>query len=108
MVGDDQHDRVVAQELEDLADLVVEVAVIVVDRVAERAIGLVQDVLRVVILPEPVVDPVQPDVDEVEIVPLLGLRAGAARPGTACGSWRRSRRGARPCRRCGIPATSTG
>ena len=31
-----------------------------------------QDVLRVVVFPEAVMDPVQPDVDEVEIVPLLG------------------------------------
>ena len=61
------------KQLQDLADLVVEVPVIVVDRLAERAIRLVQDVLGVVVLPEPVVDPVQPDVDEVEIVPLLGL-----------------------------------
>ena len=34
VVGDHQHDRVVGQQLEDLADLVVEVAVVVVDRVA--------------------------------------------------------------------------
>ena len=41
--------------------------------VLERAVGLVQDVLGVVVLPEPVVDAVQPDVDELEIVPLLVL-----------------------------------
>ena len=32
-----------------------------------------QDVLRVVVLPEPVVDAVQADVDELEVIPLLGL-----------------------------------
>ena len=47
-------------------------AVIVVDRFAERAVGLVQNVLRVVILPEAVMHPVLADIDKVEIVPLLG------------------------------------
>ncbi len=72
MVRDQEHDRVVGQQLQDLADLGVEVAVVVVHRLLERRIRLVQDVLRVVVLPEPVMDPVEPDVNEVEVVPLLG------------------------------------
>ena len=73
MVGDDQDDRVVVEQLEEAADLVVEVAVIVADRRPVRAVGLVQDVLGVVVLPEAVVDAVEADLDELEVVP-VGVR----------------------------------
>ena len=46
-------------------------AIIFVHRIPKGAVWLVQDVLRVVILPEPMVDSIQSDIHELEIVPLL-------------------------------------
>ena len=71
MVREDEHQRVFGQRLEEAADLVVEVSVVVADHVLERAVGLVQDVLGVVVLPEAVLEPVQADLDELEVIPLL-------------------------------------
>ena len=73
MVGNDQNDRVVAQELEDAADLLVDVAIVFMNRIAEWAVRLVQHVLGVVVLPEPMMNSVQPDVDKLKIVPFLGF-----------------------------------
>ena len=69
-------------------------------RIAKRAVRLVQNMLRVVIFPETVVDPILADVDKLEIVPRLGgeqvpdhLELGAAhgedlvtKPGLVAGS----------------------
>ena len=63
-------DGVVAEQLERLADLVVEIVVVVRDGRFQRMPGLVQPVLGVVVLPEPVVKPVDADLDELEVVPL--------------------------------------
>src|SRR5208283_5288358 len=48
--------------------------VVIVDGLAEGTVGNMQHVLGVVILPEPMMNPVQADVDVLEIVPRLSLQ----------------------------------
>ena len=74
VVGHHQHDRVLVQQLEHLTDLLVEVQVVVADHVLERGIGLVQHMFGIVVLPEPVMHPVEPDIHALEIVPVLSRR----------------------------------
>ena len=69
MVGDDQHGGVLVEALEQLADLFVEVEVVVADRVAVAVVGLVARVLDVEEAPERVVHAVEPDLDHHEEVP---------------------------------------
>lgn len=44
------------------------------NRFTERALRLVQNVLGVVVFPESMVNPIQPDVDKMKIIPRLGLQ----------------------------------
>lgn len=71
MVRDHKNDGIVAQKLEDLADLCVDVPVVVMDRLAERTVALVKHVVRVMIFPEAVMHPVLADIDKMEVIPLL-------------------------------------
>ena len=70
VVGDDHHDGVVVEALEQLADLVVEVLVVALDDAAVAMAGLVRGVRGVEVAPERVVEPVEPDLDHHEEVPL--------------------------------------
>ena len=77
VVRDHEHHGIVRQQLENLADLLVQVEVIIADDVGIGTVRLVEHVLGIVVLPEPVVHPVQPDVHELEVVP---LHAGEVMP----------------------------
>ena len=90
VIGDDEHQRIVAQQFQQAADLLIEVAIVVADDSFVRTVSFVQDVLGVVVLPESVLEAVQTDLDELEIIPVGRFEAGAAPRRNACGSSHRS------------------
>src|SRR5262249_15272797 len=62
--------RLVVEKLQEAPDLVVEVTVIRADDLLVRTIRVMEDVFRVVVLPESVLDAIQADLDKLKIVPL--------------------------------------
>ena len=72
MVGDHQDIGVVVQQLQQIADFLVDIRVIIADEGLERVAGNVLAVQRIVVFPEAVMDAVDADFDELEIVPVHG------------------------------------
>src|SRR5215469_8673031 len=71
MVGNYEHDRVVVEQFEYAADLLIEPGVVIGNSVLVGISRLEQHMLRIVEIPEPVVHAVQADVNKVKIIPLL-------------------------------------
>ena len=69
MIGHQNRDRVLGQSLQEGADLLVELPVVVLKRRLELVPGLIERVAGVEVLPEDVMEPVRSHLDHHEEVP---------------------------------------